>query len=171
MNTLASAITAGLCLLPGAAGIQLFGNSFGVSGVNASYDYIGEYCQGAVRFALLTGPVIGGGTAGNTIAARLAQNASISVAVIEAGSFYQIDNGNGSVIPALATTQFVGADANDTQPLIDWGFVTTPQAVSKSKFMLLRCLIRMIGSEQQDTSICERKDTRGKLCTQLHGFS
>jgi choline dehydrogenase len=28
----------------------------------------------------------------------------------------------------LCTTQFVGSDPDDTQPLIDWGFVTTPQA-------------------------------------------
>lgn len=33
-----------------------------------------------------------------------------------------------SVIPGLCTTQFVGSDPDDTQPLIDWGFVTTPQA-------------------------------------------
>lgn len=50
--------------------------------------------------------------------------------IIEAGGFYQVDNGNGSVIPGLATTQYVGAGPNDPQPLIDWGFVTTPQAVS-----------------------------------------
>lgn len=35
---------------------------------------------------------------------------------------------NCSVIPGLSTTQFVGSDPDDTQPLIDWGFVTTPQA-------------------------------------------
>ena len=28
----------------------------------------------------------------------------------------------------MCTTQFVGSDPDDTQPLIDWGFVTTPQA-------------------------------------------
>ncbi|KAK5947173.1 hypothetical protein PMZ80_001320 [Knufia obscura] len=88
----------------------LLGNSFGVPGVNTTYDYV----------------VVGGGTAGLTIAARLAQNNS--VAVVEAGGFYQIDNGNGSTIPALCVTQYVGADPSDTQPLIDWGFVTTPQA-------------------------------------------
>ena len=80
----------------------LLGNSFGVPGVNATYGYV----------------VVGGGTAGLTIAARLAQNNS--VAVVEAGGFYQIDNGNGSTIPALCITQYVGADPSDTQPLIDW---------------------------------------------------
>lgn len=73
---------------------------------------------------------MGGGTAGLAVAARLAEAPSTSVAVIEAGSFYELDNGNGSVIPALCTLQQVGTDADITQPLIDWNFVTTPQAVS-----------------------------------------
>lgn len=73
--------------------------------------------------------VLGGGTAGLTIAGRLAANPATSVAVIEAGGFYEIDNGNGSVIPALAPLQHVGSLPDDTQPLIDWGFVTVPQAV------------------------------------------
>jgi ribulose 1,5-bisphosphate synthetase/thiazole synthase len=58
---------------------RLYSNSFGVPGVNATYDYV----------------VIGGGTAGLTIAARLAEISNVSVAVIEAGGFYQQDNGNG----------------------------------------------------------------------------
>ena len=73
--------------------------------------------------------VLGGGTAGLAIASRLATIPNTSVAVIEAGGFYEIDNGNGSVIPALAPLQHVGSLPNDTQPLIDWGFVTVPQAV------------------------------------------
>ncbi|KAI4258501.1 MAG: hypothetical protein L6R42_005058 [Xanthoria sp. 1 TBL-2021] len=68
------------------------------------------------------------GTAGLAIAGRLAANPAITVAVVEAGGFYEIDNGNGSVIPALAPLQHVGSLPNDTQPLIDWGFVTVPQA-------------------------------------------
>ncbi|KAF2767043.1 putative GMC oxidoreductase [Teratosphaeria nubilosa] len=87
------------------------GNSFGIPGQNASYDYV----------------VVGGGTAGNTIAARLAL-AGHAVAVIEAGSFYQISNGNGSIIPGLATVQFTGSEPGDSQPLIDWGLITLPQA-------------------------------------------
>lgn len=73
--------------------------------------------------------ILGGGTAGLTIAGRLAANPKLSVAVIEAGGFYEIDNGNGSVIPGFAPTQHVGPQPEDTQPLIDWSFVTTPQAV------------------------------------------
>lgn len=89
------------------------GNSFGVPGVNTTYDYI----------------VVGGGTAGNAIANRLAQNGTLSVAVIEAGSFYQLTNGNGSVIPGLSITQHTGTGPTNFQPLIDWDFDTTPQAV------------------------------------------
>jgi len=58
---------------------KLFGNSFGLPGENTTYDYI----------------VVGGGTAGNAIAARLALDpANYSVAVIEAGSFYETLNSN-----------------------------------------------------------------------------
>ena len=71
--------------------------------------------------------VVGGGNAGLTIAARLAETAS--VAVIEAGSFYEIGNSNLSQIP-LNDVWFAGKDKTDYNPLIDWGFSTTPQAVS-----------------------------------------
>jgi choline dehydrogenase len=64
----------------------LYSNSFGVPGLNATYDYI----------------VIGGGTAGLTIAARLAEDSSVSVAVIEAGGFYQQENGNGRSVTSIA---------------------------------------------------------------------
>jgi hypothetical protein len=60
----------------------LYSNSFGVPAVNATYDYV----------------VVGGGTAGLTIAARLAEDSDVSVAVIEAGGFYQQDNGNGRYV-------------------------------------------------------------------------
>ena len=96
------------------ASAHLYSNSFGIPGQDAVYDFV----------------VVGGGTAGLAIAARLAEEPSLSIAVVEAGGFYEQDNGNGSVIPALSFTQYVGWDPSDTQPLIDWGFVTTPQLVS-----------------------------------------
>lgn len=98
---------------------RLLGTSFGYPGSNATFDYV----------------IVGGGTAGLTVAARLAENPSLSVAVIEAGGFYEVDNGNRSVIPGLAVF-YSGADPKDTQPLIDWGFVTTPQAVGLSGAMV-----------------------------------
>lgn len=84
------------------------GNSFGVP-ENATYDYV----------------IVGGGTAGNAIALRLAEETSNRVAVIEAGGFYQIDSGNRSVVPGYA---FSGqAPGTKPNPLTDWDFYTTSQ--------------------------------------------
>ncbi|KAL8650553.1 MAG: hypothetical protein Q9226_005098, partial [Calogaya cf. arnoldii] len=89
---------------------QVLGSTFGLPGANATFDYV----------------VVGGGTAGLTIATRLASDPSVSVAVIEAGGFYEVDNGNRSVVPGYSS-YFTGADPKNYQPLIDWGFVTEPQ--------------------------------------------
>ncbi len=88
-----------------------FVQSYGVPGVNASFDFL----------------VVGGGTAGLAIASRLAADPSISVAVIEAGGFYEA-NGNLSVVPGYCTFH-AGTDPADTDLNVDWGFVTVPQAV------------------------------------------
>jgi choline dehydrogenase len=66
------------------------------------------------------------------ITTRLAENPDLSVAVIEAGGFYQLDNGIGSVVPGLAGGQRVGTALDINHPLIDWDFVTTPQSVCSS---------------------------------------
>lgn len=58
------------------------GTKFGVPG-NATFDYV----------------VVGGGTAGLAVAYRLAESGQHSVAMIEAGGFYQLENGNQSVVP------------------------------------------------------------------------
>ncbi|KAF2160947.1 GMC oxidoreductase [Zasmidium cellare ATCC 36951] len=96
-----------------ASGYQpLWSNSFGVPFVNATYDYV----------------IIGGGTAGLAVAWKLALSGKYEVAVVEAGGFYEQDNGNGSVIPGLAPLQHLGWNSNHPAPLlIDWGFVTEPQ--------------------------------------------
>ena len=62
------------------------------------------------------------------MATRLAENPAVSVAVIEGGSFYEIDNGNFSQIPAY-DSYFTSAPPSTSQPLIDWGIVTVPQVV------------------------------------------
>ena len=85
------------------------GSSFGIPG-NATFDYV----------------VVGGGTAGLTVAARLAQDGTRSVAVIEAGSFYEIGNGNLSEIPLFGPAG-AGKSPTDVPPIVDWGFFTTPQ--------------------------------------------
>jgi len=61
--------------------------SFGTPGKNASYDYV----------------IVGGGTGGLAIAARLAESKNVSVAVIEAGGFYQVDNGAGRFVSSRCT--------------------------------------------------------------------
>ena len=91
----------------------LLGAHFGRPGLSASFDYV----------------VIGGGTAGLTTARRLAANTSLSVAVIEAGDFYEFDNGNLTEIPADAAF-FVGSAPTFTNPLIDWEQHTLPQTVT-----------------------------------------
>lgn len=111
-----------LFLLPAALGYDnlfsdgqlgfLLGSSFGLPGPNATFDYV----------------VVGGGTGGLAIATRLAGDPSVSVAVIEAGGFYEIDNGNLSVTPGYANF-YTGAAPTNYQPLVDWGFHTVPQAV------------------------------------------
>lgn len=70
--------------------------------------------------------VVGGGTAGLVVANRLSANPSVRVAVIEAGTFYEIATGNASQIP-IDDTLYNGKNPSDTGP-IDWDFTTTPQA-------------------------------------------
>ena len=99
-------------------GQKLFGSSFAIPG-NATYDYV----------------IVGGGLAGLTVAQRLSEDPSISVAVVEAGSFYEISNGNFSQIPFYAT-KFSTGNVSDTQPSVDWEIVTEPETVCM-KFLYL----------------------------------
>ena len=111
------------------------GYTFGKSGINATFDYV----------------VIGGGTAGLTVATRLAGKAGISVAVIEAGGFYEQETGNLSLIPGNTvlfdgTTPGVGINI-----LTDWNFTTVPQTVSFSSVPFPRLPtepnVRPVGTE------------------------
>ena len=107
----ADAIEQLLTVVDGGLG-NVLGSSFGLPGANATFDYV----------------VVGGGTAGLTIATRLAEDPNVSVAVVEAGGFYEIDNGNRSVVPGYANF-FTGSDPKNYNPLVDWGFSTVPQTV------------------------------------------
>ncbi|MCJ1449298.1 MAG: hypothetical protein MMC23_009818 [Stictis urceolatum] len=89
---------------------RLLGSSFGVLGVNATFDYV----------------IVGGGTSGLVVAKRLSEDPSVSVAVIEAGSFYEFSNGNHSQVPAYDFYASSGSPT-DLQPLVDWGLITVPQ--------------------------------------------
>ena len=91
---------------------SLLGSHFGVPGLSSAYDYV----------------VIGGGTAGLTVARRLAADTSTTVAVVEAGDFYEFSNGNLSEIPAYAT-DFTGNDPTQKNPYLDWYQYTEPQPV------------------------------------------
>lgn len=73
--------------------------------------------------------IVGGGTAGLTLASRLSENPHIQIAVVEAGGYSETDSGNKSVVPGYANygNSVDPAAANDT-PLVDWGFVTAPMA-------------------------------------------
>lgn len=94
------------------AATRLLGSSFGVPGKDATFDYI----------------VVGGGNAGLTIATRLAEQQSGRVAVVEAGTFYELGNGNLSQVPG-SDNMWISKAKDDWQPLIDWGYETTPQTV------------------------------------------
>ncbi|EME46862.1 hypothetical protein DOTSEDRAFT_126520 [Dothistroma septosporum NZE10] len=92
---------------------HLTGTGFGIPGQNATYDYV----------------IVGGGLAGSVVASRLTEHSNASVALVEAGTFYEISNGNWSQIPYWSE-QWVGAGQDDWQPLIDWGLFTLPQSDS-----------------------------------------
>lgn len=81
----------------------------GVLGQDQTFDYV----------------VVGGGTAGNAIGVRLAE-AGNSVAIIEAGGYYEIEK------PVLGSTPAgsflgVGSSALDTFITVDWAYETEPQ--------------------------------------------
>ncbi|CAK4031797.1 Versicolorin B synthase [Lecanosticta acicola] len=94
---------------------RLTGSNFGIVGKNATYDYV----------------IVGGGLAGSVVASRLTQYSNASVALVEAGNFYELSNGNWSQIPYWSE-QWVGAEEDDWQPNIDWGLFTEPQVNGKS---------------------------------------
>ncbi|KAF7896031.1 hypothetical protein EAF00_006046 [Botryotinia globosa] len=89
---------------------RLRSSAFAIPG-NATYDYV----------------VVGGGTAGLVIASRLAE--TVSVGVIEAGGFYEQDNGNYSIVPygSLQMPLVYSTEDYPKQPLIDWDLFSVPQ--------------------------------------------
>jgi choline dehydrogenase-like flavoprotein len=87
-----------------------------LSSTTSTYDYV----------------IVGGGTAGLTLAARLSEDSSTTVAVIEAGTYYQISNPLLSAVPA-GCIFWTGSSPLDVNPGVDWGFVTTPQAGANNR--------------------------------------
>jgi 5'-oxoaverantin cyclase/versicolorin B synthase len=72
--------------------------------------------------------IVGGGTAGLAVAKRLAENGSCSVAVIEAGGFYEIEAGNATEVPMYLFNYFFD-NGKVKNPLFDWYQYTVPQPV------------------------------------------
>lgn len=64
----------------------------------------------------------------------MAEDPAVSVAVIEAGGFYQVADGNLSVVPGY-TFLGTGSSIADDMPSVDWSFVTTPQAGANGRSM------------------------------------
>jgi hypothetical protein len=98
----------------------LLGSHFGIPGVGAQYDYV----------------ILGGGTAGLTLARRLAQDARYTVAVIEAGDFYEFANGNNTAVPGLSAA-FLGSNPTLRNPYLDWYQPFEPQPVRSSAILPL----------------------------------
>ncbi|KAL7787157.1 GMC oxidoreductase [Trichoderma ceciliae] len=96
---------------------RLFGSSFGAPAFdifnpnqNATFDYI----------------VVGAGTAGIPVAVRLAE-AGYTVALVEAGTFNQLGNGNFSEVPLYASAFQHTYGGSLINPMVDWNITTTPQ--------------------------------------------
>ncbi|KAF1925621.1 GMC oxidoreductase [Didymella exigua CBS 183.55] len=108
---------------------------------NAEFDYV----------------IIGGGTAGLTLANRLSEDTNVQVAVIEAGTFYQVANPVLSSTPA-GDVFWSGSSPADQNLLVDWNFITAPQAGANNrriKYARGKCLG---GSSSRNYMIYQRGD-------------
>ena len=134
-NLIAAAYCSGFGYVQHLGQTLLLGSSFAVPGANATYEYVVWISMPLLLFyevgwALLSVllQIIGGGTSGLTVAKRLTETRGVSVAVVEGGSFYEIDNGNYSQVPAY-DVYYSSPSPTTIQPLVDWGIVTAAQTV------------------------------------------
>lgn len=109
-------LEAGKTILSGQGLVHgVLGGVSGLLGVDQTFDYV----------------VIGGGTGGNAIGVRLAE-AGFSVAIIEAGLFYELGK------PVLGSTPAgaffgIGASSLDALPTVDWTYKTEPQSGANNR--------------------------------------
>jgi choline dehydrogenase len=119
---------------------DILGSSFGTP-VDSTYDYV----------------IVGGGNAGLVLANRLSSGHH-TVAVIEAGSFYEVDNGNVSQIP-----RYVWNDAiAPPNSLIDWEFETEPEdGIGGAKMFYPRG--KTLGGSSARNHMIYHRPTKGSL--------
>lgn len=108
------------------------GDINGTNGIDASQD-LPALCHTAPDFLSHTYDflIIGGGTAGLVLAARLTENPDVTVGVLEAGPSRLND-------PLVNTpAAFINMQGN---PEYDWSLKTTPQVSAKPKYY--RCITK-----------------------------
>ena len=86
--------------------------------------------------------IVGGGTAGLVLANRLTEQSSVTVAVIEAGTFPEDVVGNRTQVPGYAGYFSISSAG----AALEWGFATTPQIVgltlhTQGRYVVLTKLI------------------------------
>jgi choline dehydrogenase len=119
---------------------DILGSSFGTP-ADSTYDYA----------------IVGGGNAGLVLANRLSTG-NHTVAVIEAGSFYEIDNGNVSQIPRYVWNDAIAAP----NPLIDWEFETEPEdGIGGAKMFYPRG--KTLGGSSARNHMIYHRPTKGSL--------
>lgn len=90
----------------------------------SSYDYVYVFCSLSFGTVLIASRIIGGGTAGLTVAARLTENPYVSVLVLEAG--FDHSNDIKVLCPGLFTSMY-------GDPEYDWNYKTIPQIHATGK--------------------------------------
>ncbi|PFH62956.1 hypothetical protein XA68_10707 [Ophiocordyceps unilateralis] len=105
--------------------------------------------------------VVGGGTAGNAIAVRLAQT-GFRVAIVEAGQLYEDLDGGSHTIPGDDLNGVGWSIADASKSGVDWNFVAEPQLGSNFRRMHVargRCL----GGSSALNFMIYHRATRGSM--------
>lgn len=91
------------------------GSLLGTVEVSASFDYV----------------IVGGGTAGLALANRLAADGVTTVAVVEAGTLYEV----ADYFATAPGADVLGVGSAETVPTVDWGYFTEPQSGAGDRVM------------------------------------